>query len=444
MCILAIRTGSPPIIANPARDWILAFLAGDEIGVKAISDRVHSLGKWDERLLYYIILFTYLNGISAVQQDDILPSTLHSHFSIAVIPIMKLFNCAGVPALLMPLLSATTSSALPSSQPHLTWSLKPTNSSQQFRGLSPVSSQVVWVSGTRGTVLRTVDGGSTWTNVSPSLAPENATTFEFRDIQAWSANAAVILSIGEGNASRIYRTGDGGKSWKRTFLNDEPTAFYDCLAFENSKHGLALSDPVSGKFRLIETWDGGATWAIVDSAGMPSALSGEFGFAASGTCIEAAAGRWYIASGGVEPGRIFRSDDGYEWKVSNSSIAGGAAAGVFSVRFHDAENGIAVGGDFEKPTANKDIAAWSRDGGTSWHKADSFPGGYRSGVSWVSGRGRSAIAVGPSGSDITFDGGQNWRGFDNGTFDTVDCVRENVCWASGSRGRVARLDLARL
>lgn len=357
---------------------------------------------------------------------------------------MKLFNCVGFLTLFMTLSSSTTIGALPNSYPHLTWSLKPTNSSQQFRGLSPVSNQVVWVAGTGGTVLRTVNGGSSWANVSPLLAPENATAFQFRDIQAWSANAAVILSIGEGNTSRIYLTHDGGKSWKRTFINDEPTAFYDCLAFENRRHGLALSDPIDGKFRLIETWDGGTTWAVVNSTGIPPALNGEFGFAASGTCIEAAAGRWYIASGGVDPGRIFRSDDGYQWKVSNSSIAGGAAGGVFSVRFRDTKNGIAVGGDFERPTVNLDTAAWSRDGGTSWHKADSFPGGYRSGVSWVPNRERTAIAVGPSGSDISFDGGQNWRVVDNGTFDAVECVSGNVCWASGSRGRVARLYLAGL
>jgi hypothetical protein len=357
---------------------------------------------------------------------------------------MKLFNCEGLAALLMILLSPTSTGALRSSYPHLTWSLRPTNSSQQFRGLSPVSDQVVWVAGTGGTVLRTVNGGSTWANVSPLLAPENATTFEFRDIQAWSANVAVALSIGEGNASRIYLTRDGGENWKRAFVNDEPTAFYDCLAFENTRHGLALSDPVNGKFRLIETWDGGATWDIVDSEGIPPALSGEFGFAASGTCIEAAAGRWYIASGGVDPGRIFQSDDGHWWKVSNSSLAGGATAGVFSVRFRDAKNGIAVGGDFERLIVNVNVAAWSRNGGISWHKADSSPGGYRSGVSWIPSRGRSAIAVGPSGSDITFDGGQNWRVIDNGTFDAVDCVSGNVCWASGSRGRIARLDLAGL
>lgn len=330
--------------------------------------------------------------------------------------------------------------AHPSPRP-LSWSLTPTNSTRQFRGLSPVTDKVVWVSGTSGTVLRTTNGGASWLNVSPALLPENATTFEFRDIQALSAKEAVIMSIGEGNASRVYRTLDGGKSWKNTFVNQEPTAFYDCMAFENQQHGLAMSDPVNGKFRLIETVDGGETWDIVDAAGMPAALEGEAGFAASGTCLEAAAGRWYLASGGVDPGRIYRSENGKEWEVGNSSITGGAAAGVFSVRFRDDECGIAVGGDYQNPTGNVNVSSWSDDGGVTWQPSESFPAGYRSGASWVPGRAKTAVAVGTSGSDITVDGGRNWRTFDNGTFDAVECVSKHTCWASGSKGRVAKLSL---
>jgi photosystem II stability/assembly factor-like uncharacterized protein len=174
---------------------------------------------------------------------------------------MELLSRVGLLTTVTLSLLATLANGRPSHQPdrpaNLTWALTPTNSTKQFRGLSPVSTKIVWVSGTGGTVLRTTTSGSSWMNVSPSLSPENATTFEFRDIQAWSAKVAVILSIGEGNASRIYLTHDGGKSWKPTFINNEPAAFYDCMAFENKKHGLAMSDPVNGKFRLIETWDGG-------------------------------------------------------------------------------------------------------------------------------------------------------------------------------------------
>lgn len=322
--------------------------------------------------------------------------------------------------------------------PHLSWALTPTGSQQQFRGLSPVSDKIAWVAGTNGTVLKTTNGGSTWASVGPALSEADA-TLQFRDIKAWSAESAVILSIGEATDSRVYITRDGGKSWVLSFTNQEATAFYDCLAFDTPSHGLAMSDPVDGKFRLIETDDGGNSWAIVDSAGMPPAITGEFGFAASGTCLSTAAGRWYLASGGVDPGRVFRSEDGHSWDVTNTSIAGGAAAGVFSVTFSDAVHGIAVGGDYLSPTGAVNNAAWSIDGGATWKSATKFPAGYRSGSSWVPGLCGIALAVGTTGSDYTLDSGKTWHAFDNGTFDSVECVSGYACWASGSQGRVARL-----
>ena len=63
----------------------------------------------------------------------------------------------------------------------------------------------------------------------------------------------------------------------------EPTAFYDCMTFFDRRRGLALSDPINGRFRILATNDGGRSWQIVD-ADMPPALPGEFAFAASGQC----------------------------------------------------------------------------------------------------------------------------------------------------------------
>ncbi|KAI0107422.1 oxidoreductase [Hypoxylon sp. NC0597] len=320
----------------------------------------------------------------------------------------------------------------------LAWKLLPTDSDARFRGLAPVSDKIAWVSGTSGTVLRSTDSGNTWESVGPKLSEEDA-ALEFRDIEAWSAEKAVILSIGEGNSSRIYATSDGGATWTQSFTNQEPTAFYDCIAFENPERGMAMSDPVDGKIRLIETRDGGESWDVVDPTGMAPALEGESGFAASGTCLATTAGRWYVASGGVNPGRIFRSRDGYHWDVSDASIAGGEGSGVFSVQFRDAKVGLAVGGNYSAPMGAVNNAAWSGDGGVTWIPSASFPGGYRSGSSWMTGWYSAALAVGPTGSDLTLDGGRNWKVFDNGSFDSVECVKGPVCWASGENGRVARL-----
>ncbi|KAF3059995.1 putative oxidoreductase protein [Daldinia childiae] len=325
--------------------------------------------------------------------------------------------------------------------PKPTWKRFSTGSDARFRGLAPVSDKIAWVSGTSGTVLRSTDGGNTWASVGPELS-EADSALEFRDVEAWSADKAVILSIGEGNSSRIYVTDDGGVTWAQSFTNQEPTAFYDCIAFESAKRGMAMSDPVDGKIRLIETHDGGASWDIVDSDGMVPALEGESGFAASGTCLATTAGRWYVASGGVNPGRIFRSNDGHHWGVSDASITGGEGSGVFSVQFRDAKRGIAVGGNYSAPTGAINNAAWSKDGGVTWIPSKSFPSGYRSGSSWVPGRYNVALAVGPTGSDYTLDGGMNWHIFDNSSLDSVECVKGGTCWASGEKGAVARLVFA--
>jgi photosystem II stability/assembly factor-like uncharacterized protein len=314
------------------------------------------------------------------------------------------------------------------------WELTPTGSQARLRGLSAVSPDVAWASGSLGTVLRTTDGGQTW----QSVGPPGTGALQFRDIEAFDSRNAVILSIGTGTDSRVYVTSDGGATWTLTFTNDEPTAFYDCMTFFDRRHGLALSDPVGGRFRLIETSDGGRSWEVVD-ADMPPALPAEFAFAASGQClVSAGRGDAWFGTGGDAESRVFRSRDrGESWQVSSTPIPSSPSAGIFALAFRDEKHGLAVGGDFLVPAVAPDHLALTDDRGSSWELADDAPNEYRSGAHWVDDR--SAIVVGPTGSDASFDRGRTWARFDSGSFDTVDCTDRGACWASGEQGRVARL-----
>ncbi|MGW5862777.1 WD40/YVTN/BNR-like repeat-containing protein [Streptomyces sp. NPDC055239] len=317
------------------------------------------------------------------------------------------------------------------------WDLKDSGSDARFRGLAAVGHDTAWVAGTKGTVLRTSDGGGSWRNVSPPGAAE----LEFRDIEAFDGRRAVVLAIGEGEASRVFRTTDGGATWTESFRNTDPKAFYDCMTFFDRSHGLAMSDPVDGKYRILSTADGGRSWKVLPSKGMPAAQEGESGFAASGQCLVSSGSRdVWLATGGAARARILHSADrGRTWTATDAPIpAGDPARGVFGLAFRDRTHGIAVGGDYRADQPSPKAAATTGDGGRTWTTATEPPPAYRSGVAWLPGSRRGALAVGPTGTDVTSDGGRSWRTVDPGSYDTVDCTRVLTCWASGEKGRIAR------
>jgi photosystem II stability/assembly factor-like uncharacterized protein len=331
-------------------------------------------------------------------------------------------------ALLLPASAAAAHERKPS------WEPVPTGSDQQYRGLDAIDERVAWVGGSAGEVLRTTDGGRTWQDVSP---PDTAGLL-FRDVEAQDARRASVLSIGAGDASRIYNTIDGGHSWRLAFVNDDPSAFYDCMDFyDGGRRGLALSDPVDGRFRIGATDDFGRSWHVLPNDGMPDAFAGEFAFAASGTCL-VTSGRdaWFASGGGAA--RVFRSHDGgVTWTVADAPIPASEAGGVFSLAFRNPTEGMMVGGDFLAPENGVDASGFTRDGGRSWRGGGDLSG-YRSGVDWVSGADATLIAVGPTGSDVSFDGARSWTAFNSAPCDAVDCVRR-TCWASGPAGAVAVL-----
>ncbi|MEU7723711.1 oxidoreductase [Streptomyces sp. NPDC040724] len=321
------------------------------------------------------------------------------------------------------------------------WALKDTGKDVRFRGLAAVNRATAWVAGSKGTVLRTVDGGRSWRDVSPPGAV--AEGLELRDIEAFDARRAVALSIGEGEASRVLRTEDGGATWTETFRNPDPRAFYDCLTFFDARHGLAMSDPVDGRFRILSTDDGGRNWRVLPAAGMPEALPGEAGFAASGQCLVSAGPRdvWLATGGGASARILHSADRGLTWRVAESTVpAGDPARGVFALAFRDRTRGLAVGGDYRTGQASPQAAAVSSDGGRTWRQAAAPPPAYRSGAAWFPYSRGTALAVGPTGTDVTTDGGRSWRPLEPGSFDTVDCAADTGCWAAGEKGRVARLE----
>lgn len=317
------------------------------------------------------------------------------------------------------------------------WQTQTSNATVRFRGVSAVSDQIAWASGANGTYARTVDGGKTWqTSVVPG-----AEKLDFRDVEAFDANTAYLLSIGPGEASRIYKTTDGGKAWTLQFTNTNPKAFFDAIAFWDMNNGLAVSDPVDGRFVIIRTSDGGKTWTPISPQNMPASLDNEGAFAASGTCLiaQGKTNAWF-ATGGAKTARVFRSsDNGQTWFVASTPIkTGNASSGIFSIAFKDARFGIIVGGDYQKEKEASEQIAVSVDGGRNWTLLKkSGLTAFRSAVTWI---GVSELmTVGPSGSDVSPDDGASWKPSDAAGFHAFSFARKgNTGWAVGEKGSIAR------
>ncbi|HSA94893.1 MAG TPA: NlpC/P60 family protein, partial [Acidobacteriota bacterium] len=321
------------------------------------------------------------------------------------------------------------------------WVVQASGTTASLRGVSAVDDRTAWASGANGTVLRTLDGGTTWTLI-PVPGEGSA---DFRDIEAFGADEAVIMAIGR--PAKIFKTRDGGKTWRRTFFDDSPGIFLDGLAFFDDKNGIAVGDPMDGRFFLIATSDGGETWAALPPGSRPEAREAEAAFAASGTSLAVlGAERIWLATGGAVS-RVWRSEDGgTHWQASPSALLEGpASAGGFSVVFLNGETGIAVGGDYRAEIASAGNAALSSDGGRTWVPVgDRRPGGFREAVAFVPGTHPPvAITVGPSGSDLSSDLGRTWTpivspaGFHALSF----AKKGRAGWAVGKNGLIARSTL---
>lgn len=325
-----------------------------------------------------------------------------------------------------------------------------------LQAVSPVSEEVVWASGHRGTWARTLDGGATWTT---GTVP-GADSLQFRDVHAHSAELAWLLSAGRGELSRIYRTDDGGASWTLQWTNEEPEGFYDCLDFWDVDRSVVYGDAVAGELRILRTTDGGGRWTPVDGSELPQALLNEGGFAASGTCLVTGdEGRAWIAAGNAAIARVLHTDDwGASWTAYDTPLGGGEGAGSFSVTFRDSLHGVLFGGDLRPPepeeAATDEAAApirvaVSNDGGASWDPAEepSVEGAIFGGA-WADGPADEAmkrdalpplVAVAPTGAAYSLDGARSWMPLDSAAYWGLGFASSEVGWLVGPEGRITKV-----
>ena len=191
-------------------------------------------------------------------------------------------------------IAAVSAAFSPGKAAEFSWQLTPTGSTARLRGLSAVSDSVAWASGSLGTVLRTTNGGATW----QSVGPPGTSALQFRDIEAFDADNAVILSIGNGTDSRVYVTSDGGATWTLVKANGL-SGFRSVVAYAPVKgakasatagsRALIAVGPIGADYSL----DDGHTWRALECAGFHT-----FSFAS----------RTAVGWGAGEKGRVARLD----------------------------------------------------------------------------------------------------------------------------------------
>ena len=322
------------------------------------------------------------------------------------------------------------------------WELGPTGSQASFRAIACPSSEVLWIGGSQGTILKSTDAGDSWQNCNPSGYAE----VEFRSLHAWDERRACAASAG--SPAVILLTEDGGENWSLRYKNDAKTAFFDGLVFWDADHAVAVSDPVDGRWLMVETKDGGQSWQEI--ALVPEAVAGEAAFAASNSAlIVGKGGAAWFGTGGVErpTSRIYwRPAAETPWQAADCPLPSYASSGVFSLA---AGNGllVAVGGDYRPDAESVRTAAWSDDLGKSWQVAEVQPPAYRSsvvaiadGLGWSVGDRRifpRFIATGPTGSDYSLDG-RRWVNFTEAGFHALTTTGDRI-YAVGSDGRFGRI-----
>ncbi|MBT3647513.1 MAG: hypothetical protein HN542_04650 [Flavobacteriales bacterium] len=314
------------------------------------------------------------------------------------------------------------------------WDLVDRPSRASLRGLDVGADGSIWASGTEGIVQRSIDSGKTWQVWSIQGAGE----LDFRDVEAFDANRASVMSSGQG--VEAYFTSDGGVTWNLAHRDDDTLKFFDGMDFLDGL-GYAFGDPIDGKLQILKSIDSGQTWIELPPMNLPNTIPGEAGYAASGTGIVMQANALLIATGGGKNSRLLSKTSDSEWQAMNVPINSAAGSGIFSMAVSKGGEIIVVGGSYVDSTNSGSNAAISVNG-VDWTVPNKRPNGYRSCVT-ISDNQELVFACGRTGCDFSRDLGNVWHPLTTDGFFACTSLGTKLIGV-GRNGKVGVLDFKEL
>lgn len=310
-----------------------------------------------------------------------------------------------------------------------------TGTKTSLRGLSVVNDNVLWVSGSQGKVGRSTNGGKNWKWMTvPGF--EKA---EFRDIEAFGPNTAIIMASGD--SAYILKTIDGGDNWRIVYQNFTKGMFLDAMDFYTPEHGIVVGDPVNNRFFIAETKNNGDSWEQTNLQ-HPGAVadSGEAFYAASGTNVRLFPdGSFYLASGGKASRLITRTSATALPLVQNTPASGAYSIAVYKRSQKTKRTHIViVGGDYTRDTSNIQNCIFSVNNGKTWQRPKTPPKGFRSCVEFITDE--ALIACGTSGVDLSYDAGRRWTNISGDSYNVCRAGKfSNVVFLAGNNGTIGKL-----
>lgn len=309
----------------------------------------------------------------------------------------------------------------------------PNGPAASFRGLSVVNDNVAWVSGSKGNVGRTTDGGKTWTWTV--VAGKEKT--DFRDVEAFSDKTAIVMGIA--SPGYILKTKDGGQNWSTEYVDTSKDVFMDAMEFADENLGAVIGDPQRGRLYGVVKTGREEPWRRVPDEDAPELKTGEAFFASSGTNIRTDDMHIFMASGGMISRFIYDFEESTELPLAK----GGQSTGANSIAVRKIKDSlfhlVVVGGDFTKDTVSTGNCAYSFDTGKTWIIPETPPHGYRSCVEFLDDN--RLIACGTSGVDVSEDGGVHWRLISKDSYHVVRKAKNGkMVLLAGGAGRLAILN----